>query len=69
LHGVPILLKDNIVTLDQMERTSESVLLIGAKSAEESQVAVNLRKAGAILLGKASMTEWAHARWKIALAG
>jgi amidase len=52
-----------------METTSGSVLLIGAKPLEESQVAVNLRKAGAILLGKASMTEWAHARWTNASTG
>lgn len=60
---MPILIKDNIVTLDQMSATAGSFALLGAKTAEESSVAKRLRAAGAILLGKANMTEWANFRW------
>jgi len=46
LHGVPIVLKDNIVTLDKMEATAGSYILLGAKPADESTLAGNLRRAG-----------------------
>ncbi|KAJ4378435.1 hypothetical protein N0V86_006138 [Didymella sp. IMI 355093] len=58
LHGLPILLKDNIPTLDNTETTCGSLALIGAKPQEEAAVATALRGAGAIILGKANMTEW-----------
>ena len=56
-HGVPIVFKDSIVTFD-MEATSGSTILLGAKPANESTVAANLRRAGCVLLGKAALTEW-----------
>jgi amidase len=60
LHGVPILLKDNIATADKMETTAGALALVGARPREDSTIAQRLRQAGAIILGKASMSEWAY---------
>ena len=60
LHGVPILLKDNIDTADKMHTTAGSLALAEHYAAEDSFVANQLRKAGAVLLGKTNMTEWAN---------
>ncbi|MCJ1479149.1 hypothetical protein MMC13_007833 [Lambiella insularis] len=62
LHGVPILLKDNIHTKDNMMTTAGSFALLGAQSKHEAAVATKLRHAGAILLGKTNMSEWANFR-------
>lgn len=58
LHGIPILLKDNIPTLDSTETTCGSLALVGAKPAQEATVVTALRNAGAVILGKANMAEW-----------
>ncbi|MBO0992924.1 amidase family protein [Bacillus sp. SD088] len=60
LHGIPILLKDNIDTGDKMHTTAGSLALDGHVAIKDSYVAAKLRKAGAILLGKTNMTEWAN---------
>ena len=60
LHGIPILLKDNIATADKMETTAGALALLGARPREDSTIALRLRQAGAIILGKASMSEWAY---------
>ncbi|KAL8786201.1 MAG: hypothetical protein Q9195_008320 [Heterodermia aff. obscurata] len=62
LHGVPILIKDNIATQDHMNTTSGSYALLGATVAREATVLTKLRDAGAIILGKATMGEWAQFR-------
>jgi amidase len=62
LHGVPILLKDNIGTADQMTTTAGSLALEGSIPAKDSFVAQKLREAGAVLLGKTNMSEWANFR-------
>jgi amidase len=62
LHGIPILLKDNIDTADKMSTTAGSLALVGAKPPADSTVARKLREAGAILIGKANMSEWANFR-------
>src|SRR5947209_3533781 len=62
LHGIPILLKDNIDTADAMETTAGSLALLDRKSARDATVAARLRTAGAVLLGKANMSEWANFR-------
>lgn len=62
LHGVPILLKDNIDTADRMTTTAGSTALNGSIPLQDSFVAQKLRQAGAVLLGKANMSEWAG--WK-----
>jgi amidase len=60
LHGIPILLKDNIDTHDKMHTSAGSVALAESFAAKDSFVASQLRAAGAVLLGKANMTEWAN---------
>ena len=62
LHGVPILLKDNIDTGDRMQTTAGSLALEGSIAAEDSGVAAALRRAGAVLLGKTNLSEWANFR-------
>ena len=62
LHGVPILLKDNVDTHDRLTTTAGSLALEGSIPARDSFVAERLRAAGAILLGKANMSEWANIR-------
>lgn len=60
LHGIPILLKDNIDTHDRMHTSAGSLALADSYAAKDSCVASKLREAGAILLGKTNMTEWAN---------
>jgi amidase len=62
LHGIPILLKDNIDTADAMETTAGSLALLDRKPARDATVAARLRAAGMVLLGKANMSEWANFR-------
>ncbi|HSK80052.1 MAG TPA: amidase, partial [Thermoanaerobaculia bacterium] len=62
LHGIPILLKDNIDTGDRMETTAGSLALSGAPAPRDSTVAARLRAAGAVILGKANLSEWANFR-------
>ncbi|MFL5504140.1 MAG: amidase family protein, partial [Gemmatimonadaceae bacterium] len=60
LHGIPILLKDNIDTADRMTTTAGSLALAGSIPAHDAFIAARLRAAGAILLGKANLSEWAN---------
>ncbi len=62
LHGVPVLLKDNIDTGDRMQTTAGSLALEGSIAAEDSAVAASLRRAGALILGKTNLSEWANFR-------
>lgn len=62
LHGIPILIKDNIATLDDLNTTAGSYALLGARVVSESPVVTALRHAGAIVLGKSTMGEWAQYR-------
>ena len=62
LHGVPVLLKDNIDTADRLTTTAGSLALEGSIAARDAFVAERLRAAGAVLLGKANMSEWANFR-------
>lgn len=62
LHGIPILIKDNIGTADRMTTTAGSLALEGSIPALDAFVAARLREAGAILLGKANLSEWANFR-------
>ena len=61
LHGIPILLKDNIDTVDMMS-TAGSLALVGSRPPRDATVTHKLREAGAIVLGKANMSEWANFR-------
>ena len=60
LHGIPVLLKDNIDTHDKMPTTAGSVVLKNSFPLQDSQVAQKLRKAGAVILGKTNLSEWAN---------
>ncbi len=62
LHGIPILIKDNIGTADRMTTTAGSLALEGSIPPRDSFVASRLRKAGAVLLGKTNLSEWANFR-------
>jgi amidase len=62
LHGIPILIKDNIDTADKMATTAGSLAMVGAKPAKDSTVAAKLRAAGAVILGKTNLSEWANFR-------
>ncbi len=62
LHGVPVLIKDNIDTADRMMTTAGSLALRGSIAARDSVVAGRLRVAGAVLLGKTNLSEWANYR-------
>jgi len=61
-HGVPVLIKDNIDTADRMQTTAGSLALVGSKPAQDSTVAQKLREAGAVILGKTNLSEWANIR-------
>lgn len=62
LHGIPILLKDNIDTDDRMQTTAGSLALLSSRPAQDATLAARLRAAGAIILGKANLSEWANFR-------
>ena len=62
LHGIPILIKDNIDTADRMMTTAGSLALVGSRRAQDSFVAKKLREAGAVILGKTNLSEWANFR-------
>ncbi|KAJ7978585.1 Amidase [Quillaja saponaria] len=69
LHGIPIVLKDNIATKDKMNSTAGSFALLGSVVPRDAGVVFRLRKAGAIILGRASMTEWSFFRSSTAPLG
>lgn len=69
LHGIPILVKDNIETADKLQTTAGSFALEGVPVTEDSFVAKKLREAGAVIIGKANMSEWAYFRSTRASSG
>jgi amidase len=62
LHGIPVLLKDNIDTGDRMQTSAGSFALVGRPALQDSTVAKNLRAGGAVILGKTTLSEWANFR-------
>jgi amidase len=62
LHGIPVLIKDNIDTADRMMTTAGSLALVGSRPEKDSFTAQRLREAGAVILGKANLSEWANIR-------
>ena len=62
LHGLPILIKDNIDTRDRMHTTAGSLALLEAKPPEDAFIVQRLRAAGAVILGKSNLSEWANIR-------
>ena len=69
LHGVPILLKDNIETADRMPTTAGSLALAANVTGHDAALTARLRAAGAVILGKANLTEWANFRSSRATSG
>ena len=62
LHGIPVLLKDNIATGDKMSTSAGSLALAGQRASSDAHVAAQLRAAGAVILGKTNLSEWANLR-------
>ena len=69
LHGIPVLLKDNIATADHMQTTAGSLALLGVIAAKDAFIVQKLRDAGAIILGKTNLSEWANIRSTRATSG
>jgi len=69
LHGVPVLIKDNIDSGDRMQTSAGSIALIGEPAAQDSTVAAKLRAAGAVILGKTNLSEWANFRGRRSSSG
>jgi len=62
LHGIPVLLKDNIATRDRLNTTAGSLALLGSVVRRDAGVVTRLRRAGAVILGKANPSEWSNFR-------
>ena len=62
LHGIPVLLKDNIATADNMQTTAGSLAMLGVKPPRDAFLVTKLRDAGAVILGKTNLSEWANMR-------
>jgi amidase len=69
LHGIPILIKDNIATADKMETTAGSLALVGIKPPRDAVIVRQLRAAGAVILGKTNLSEWANFRGEKSISG
>ena len=69
LHGIPVLVKDNLDTADRMNTTAGSLALAGSRPSRDSHVVERLRAAGAIILGKTNLSEWANFRSTHASSG
>jgi len=69
LHGIPVLLKDNIATGDRMSTSAGSLALAGVRASHDSFVAARLRAAGAVIIGKTNLSEWANMRSTHSVSG
>jgi len=69
LHGIPVLIKDNVGTADRMQTTAGSFALVGAIPAADAHIVKRLRDAGAVILGKTNLSEWANFRSTHASSG
>src|SRR5262249_3405513 len=69
LHGIPVLIKDNIDTHDRMTTTAGALALKGSTPPRDSFVATQLRAAGAVILGKTNLSEWANFRGSLSTSG
>jgi amidase len=69
LHGIPILIKDNIATADKMQTTAGSLALLGLKPPRDAHLVTRLRDAGAVILGKTNPSEWANFRGERSVSG
>lgn len=69
LHGIPLLVKDNIDTADKMATTAGSLALVGTKPPRDAFLVTRLRQAGAVILGKSNLSEWANVRCSYSTSG
>jgi amidase len=69
LHGIPILIKDNIDTGDRMQTTAGSLAMEGHIASQDAFIVKQLRKAGAVILGKTNLSEWANFRGRRSISG
>lgn len=69
LHGIPVLIKDNIATADRMQTTAGSLALLGSRPPRDAFIAQKLREAGAVILGKTNLSEWANIRSSHSISG
>ena len=69
LHGIPVLIKDNIATADKMQTTAGSLALVGSRPPADAFIARKLRDAGAVILGKTNLSEWANIRSSHSISG
>jgi amidase len=69
LHGIPVLVKDNVDTADRMRTTAGSLALLGSKPRQDATVVARLRAGGAVLLGKTNLSEWANFRSTRSISG
>ncbi len=69
LHGIPVLIKDNIATADKMQTTAGSLALVGSKPPADAFIVKQLREAGAVILGKTNLSEWANIRSNHSVSG
>jgi len=69
LHGIPVLIKDNIATADKMSTSAGSLALAGVRASKDAFVAQKLREAGAVIIGKTNLSEWANMRSTHSVSG
>ncbi|HEX8477369.1 MAG TPA: amidase [Telluria sp.] len=69
LHGIPVLLKDNIATADKMSTSAGSLALAGVRARQDAHIVKQLRAAGAVILGKTNLSEWANMRSTHSISG
>ena len=69
LHGIPVLLKDNIATADRMSTSAGSLALNGVRATRDAHIVALLRKAGAVIIGKTNLSEWANMRSTNSVSG
>jgi amidase len=69
LHGIPVLVKDNIATADKMMTTAGSLALVGVPAPRDAAIAKRLRDAGAVIIGKTNLSEWANFRSNHSVSG
>jgi amidase len=69
LHGIPILIKDNIDTADRMQTTAGSLALVGQPAPRDAYIVQKLRESGAVIVGKTNLSEWANIRSKNSTSG